>query len=87
MRKFLFLLAFAFTPLNAAADGFGFQTPSGNIYCNGWVSDGGAISCQIVNRTGHPPLPQPQSCSGIWGHSFFVDGVGSAGMGCDKAFP
>ncbi|SHI33728.1 DUF6636 domain-containing protein [Wenxinia saemankumensis] len=47
------LLALAAPP--AMADGFGFRTPSGNIYCNGSV-DGGDLSCTIVSRdTGSAP--------------------------------
>jgi hypothetical protein len=33
-----------------AADGFGFRTPSGNIYCNGSLQGGAVLGCSIVNR-------------------------------------
>jgi hypothetical protein len=32
------------------ADGFGFRTPTGNIYCNGSLEGGAELSCTIVNR-------------------------------------
>ncbi|MEQ8307082.1 MAG: hypothetical protein RIA09_11005 [Hoeflea sp.] len=73
-----------FLPNTAGADGFGFMTPSGNIYCNGMVSGGGSISCVIVNRSGTPPMPRPASCSGVWGHEFDLDGTGSARLTCGE---
>lgn len=45
-------------PLRVSADGFGFPTPSGNIYYNDWVRDGGAISCTIIEKGGSAPSSQ-----------------------------
>ncbi|MCT4559483.1 MAG: hypothetical protein N4A61_15655 [Pelagimonas sp.] len=67
----------------AGADGFGFQTPSGNIYCNGHITGGGGISCVIVNRSGALAAPRPGSCSGVWGHDFNLDARGPASLSCN----
>lgn len=80
-RAFLFLVISL--PVSAIADGYGFQTPSGNIYCNGAVI-GSSIDCQIVERSGTPPLPKPASCKKSWGHSFALDATGPARMNCEK---
>lgn len=69
-------------PIAASADGFGFMTPSGNIYCNGYVSGGGGISCTIVKKSNGPAEPKPSSCNGVWGHVFDLEGRGKAGMSC-----
>ena len=61
------LLAFAAPPL--LADGFGFRTPSGNIYCNGSVG-GGDLGCTIVNRD-PGSAPAGLSCPG--GNELHVD--------------
>nr|WP_157747434.1 DUF6636 domain-containing protein [Cohaesibacter sp. ES.047] len=58
------------------------MTPSTNIYCNGYVSNGGGIDCTIVSRQGAPAMPRPKSCSGTWGHAFSVEGSGRATMSC-----
>jgi len=34
----------------ALADGLGFRTPSGNIYCNGSLQGGAELTCLIINR-------------------------------------
>ncbi|WP_157967491.1 DUF6636 domain-containing protein [Cohaesibacter intestini] len=81
MKRLLLLLIFL-APLPAWADGFGFETPSGNIYCNGHISDGGGISCEIVVRQGPPARPKPSSCRQSWGHSFSLQGSGSAELIC-----
>ena len=75
-----FLLAAFFALATPAhADGFGFQTPSGNIYCNGFVSDGGGIDCSIVERNPGPPAqPRPVNCNASWGHTFSLNGRGGA---------
>ena len=65
MRCFLGLMTLALTTGAVMADGFGFMTPSGNIYCNGFVSGGGAIDCTIVSRSGEFALPKPASCAGL----------------------
>lgn len=73
-------------PSSAAADGYGFMTPSGNIYCNGAVevSD---ISCTIVERSDPPAQPRPGSCAGTWGHTFSLKASGQATLSCDDAPP
>lgn len=75
---------FVAAPDTAKGDGFGFMTPSKNINCNGWVSDGGGIDCTIVNKSGTPPSAKPQSCAGVWGHAFSLYGNGKAEMRCEK---
>ncbi|WP_422370649.1 DUF6636 domain-containing protein [Hoeflea sp.] len=69
-------------PNAAGADGYGFMTPSGNIYCNGAIDGGGYISCTIVARKGGPAMPKPASCSGVWGHEFELDATGPARLAC-----
>ena len=81
--KRLFWLLLLTLPTSAHADGFGFMTPSGNIFCNGHVSGGGGIACTIVSRNGPPAMPKPASCNQVWGHEFSVDGSGRATMLCD----
>lgn len=68
-------------PTIAQADGFGFMTPSGNIYCNGAVTIGG-LDCVIVNRQGPPALPRPPSCNQYWGHEFSIKDTGRVEMRC-----
>lgn len=48
MRYLLLCLLCLATP--AVAEGFGFRTPSGNIYCNGSMFGGARLDCSIVNR-------------------------------------
>lgn len=79
----LFLFVFLLGTLNANADGFGFMTPSGNIYCNGYISGGGGLSCTIVSRSGPPAMPKPGACTGVWGHNFELEGSGPAEMSCN----
>lgn len=85
MRCLLGLLTLALTTGPVLADGFGFMTPSGNIYCNGQVSGGGVVDCTIVSRSGEFALPKPASCAGVWGHEFTLEGSGSATMKCGGA--
>ncbi|MEO4043609.1 DUF6636 domain-containing protein [Hoeflea sp. CAU 1731] len=85
VRGFLVVLTLSLTTGSAFADGFGFMTPSGNIYCNGFVSGGGAIDCTIVSRSGEFALPKPASCVGLWGHEFMLEGSGPASMACGGA--
>ena len=81
----LLSLLFMALALPAHADGFGFQTPSGNIFCNGFVSGGGGISCSIVQRNPGPPaLPRPANCAASWGHTFSLNARGPAMMLCDR---
>lgn len=64
------------------ADGYGFRTPSTNIYCNGSM-EGGDISCTIVERSSGPAAPRPASCTGNWGHTFSLDRNGPARIECN----
>lgn len=67
----------------AYADGYGFRTPSGNIYCNGAV-EMSEISCTIVSRSSGPALPRPASCTGNWGHTFSLKARGMPRVECDN---
>ena len=78
------MAALAGGPTAAFADGYGFMTPSGNIYCNGAIDGGGYISCTIVSRNGGPAAPKPGSCSGVWGHEFDLDSTGPAKIVCGR---
>ena len=49
MRIFLTVLFLLGSTTSVLPDGFGFRTPSGNIYCNGGL-DGAHVDCVIVNR-------------------------------------
>ncbi|MEM9047525.1 MAG: DUF6636 domain-containing protein [Pseudomonadota bacterium] len=69
---------------SASADGFGFRTPSGNIFCNGSV-DAGELSCSISVRNGPTPLPRPASCEAGWGHHFLLYQTGKVEMECGRA--
>ncbi|MBO6510199.1 MAG: hypothetical protein JJ979_17255 [Roseibium sp.] len=80
MRASIFFLFLMLSP--AHADGFGFMTPSGNIYCNGQVSGGGQLSCTIIERSGQPAAPRPTNCQGTWGHEFKLDGNGPLELIC-----
>ena len=82
MKAAIFCCVVGFPPI-AAADGYGFMTPSGNIYCNGEVQ-ASTIHCVIVERSGTPPVRQPAACSGIWGHHFTLRANGVAEMSCGK---
>lgn len=80
--KRLFWILLLLAPSHGWADGFGFETPSGNIYCNGHISGGGGIYCEIVERHGPPASPRPPSCHQSWGHSFALEGSGQARLTC-----
>ncbi|MWD28300.1 hypothetical protein E0K89_012510 [Aquicoccus sp. SCR17] len=77
-RIALFMIASASA---AQADGYGFRTPSGNIYCNGSI-EGGEIGCSIVERSGPPAAPDPGACSGVWGHHVQLGPTGPAQVVC-----
>ncbi|MHA6345412.1 DUF6636 domain-containing protein [Roseivivax sp. CAU 1761] len=83
MQRLLFigLLGLA---TGARADGYGFMTPSGNIYCNGAV-EASEITCTIVERSGPPAMARPGNCSASWGHEFHLRASGPARMGCSRA--
>ncbi len=87
--KRILLLALLCLPSAVVADGFGFQTPSGNIFCNGYIGNGngGEIYCSIVERSGELSLPRPSSCAGVWGHEYGVQGSGPAIMSCESTRP
>lgn len=80
MRWFVMILV-ALQPAIAWAEGYGFRTPSRNIYCNGSV-DGGDITCVIVERNGPPALPQTTPCDGVWGHHYSLNRQGPAFLTC-----
>lgn len=83
MRHLIFAALLAL-PCAASADGYGFMTPSGNIYCNGSV-EGSDISCSIINRNAGPPaLPRPSNCSATWGHEFNLGRTGPATLSCSN---
>lgn len=65
----------------ASAEGYGFRTPSANIYCNGSI-DAGEIGCSIVVRHGPPAQPDPGGCSAVWGHHVQLDRTGPARVVC-----
>lgn len=69
------------TATGAMADGYGFRTPSGNIYCNGAV-EAGEIGCSIVERSGPPAAPDTEACPSVWGHHVDLDRNGPARMVC-----
>ena len=75
-------VALALCTQPAGADGFGFMTPSGNIYCNGFISGGGGIDCWVINRQGPPAQPWPGTCQQSWGHAFSLNGTGPARLTC-----
>lgn len=68
----------------ASAEGYGFRTPSGNIYCNGSMQ-AGQIGCNIVERSGPPAMPDTGACSGVWGHRVELDATGPARVVCGPA--
>lgn len=74
----LFLLA-----RPALADVIQFETPSGNIQCSvGLGADFSDISCDIIDRSGPPALPRPDSCTGTWGHRFTMLETGPVQVEC-----
>lgn len=84
MRKLL-ALCFVCVSSPAAADGYGFRTPSGNIYCNGAVLDS-FIDCSIVDVSTYS-VPRPTDCTGVWGHTFSMNRDGSAEISCSSKRP
>lgn len=84
--KRYFLLAALLAPAPVLADGYGFMTPSKNIYCNGSVLDGD-MGCTIVNRSGPPAAPRPLDCGGYWGHDFNLSATGPAYLTCSDYAP
>ena len=82
----LFFIVVLMVPIAAAADGYGFMTPTGNIYCNGAV-EVSEISCTIVERSGPPTQTKPVSCAGTWGHTFNLTATGQAMLSCESNPP
>ena len=80
-RALVVLIALA---SQANADGYGFMTPSGNIFCNGSIEGTSEITCTIVERSGPPAMPDPGMCNGVWGHQFSLDAVRPARVECAK---
>jgi hypothetical protein len=75
------LMTFALS-LPAMADGFGFRTPSGNIYCNGGL-DGAHVDCVIVNREGGS-APPGYSCPAGREFEVGLEERGPARAGCGR---
>lgn len=73
----LAVVLFVATATTAGAEGYGFRTPSGTIHCDGSIG-GDGISCPIVQRSGPPAAPDPDSCSGVWGRHVSLGGTGAA---------
>lgn len=78
------LAALLLCPLSAQADGFGFRTPSGNIYCNGFVSGGGGIDCVIVNREAGSAPAAIGTCPAGREFEVSLDATGPARPSCGK---
>ncbi len=68
----------------AKAEGYGFRTPSGNIYCNG-LTEAGEITCTIVERSGPPAAPDTGECPAVWGHRITLNRTGPARSICGPA--
>lgn len=83
MTRIIALCLFA-AATEASAEGYGFRTPTGNIYCNGSM-EAGEISCSIVERSGPPAMPDTGACSAFWGHHFQLDRIGPARIVCGPA--
>jgi hypothetical protein len=84
MKEHIALFFFLALPTSSIADGYGFMTPSGNIFCNGAV-ERSAISCTIVERMDPPARPRPASCTATWGHTFNLSATGEAELACTDA--
>lgn len=83
MRRIAVCLALLLVGGPAAADVFGFETPSGNIDCSvGLESDYADIICTIHQRNGPPALPAPAGCTEDWGHIFELQERGPTRMVC-----
>ncbi len=80
----LAFLCLAATTTGASAEGYGFRTPTGNIYCNGSI-EAGEIGCSIVERSGPPAMPDTGACSAFWGHHVQLSQTGPATVVCGAA--
>ena len=65
------------SPVVASAQD-GFQSPSGNIFCE---PDGETIRCDLVNFTFAKP-PRPRDCDTDWGHAYSVGPRGASSVLC-----
>jgi len=83
MKKLLAFLLIT-TATQVSAEGYGFRTPSGNIYCNGSV-EGSEIGCSIVERNGPPAQADTGACPGVWGHHIQLGPTGPAIVVCGGA--
>jgi hypothetical protein len=82
MKRFSALAtAFAVIAAPAAADGLGFRTPSGNIYCNGGMETP-HLYCVIVNRE---PGSAPDGCPAGRQFDAFIEEHGRATGQCGRA--
>lgn len=86
MKAVCTFLGFLLLAMSAQAEGYGFRTPSGNIYCNGSI-EAGDISCTIAERSSGPVLPRPSWCNGYWGHTFTLTRRGPVQMECSQYAP
>ncbi len=83
MRR-VFIAVLALAAVEAQADVFTFQTPSGNIQCSvGLEVDGSDIRCVVIERGGPPAAPRPAWCASDWGHVFFMRNRGLVEMSCE----
>ena len=86
MRPSFPLLAFLLSLLAGAAhaegSGIGLQTPSKNIGCQFFATDGRAtLRCDILETSAAMP-PRPADCEGEWGHSFEMEVKGTVARIC-----
>ena len=79
--KHFFALCLIGTATVALADGYGFRTPTGNVYCNGSI-EGGEMYCSIVERSGPPAMADTGDCSAFWGHHVQLERTGPARVIC-----
>lgn len=81
---YLFMMTFGLA-VPAAADGFGFRTPSGNIYCNGSLDGGAQVGCVIVNREAGSEPAGFGTCPAGREYSVGISETGRVSGGCGKA--
>lgn len=85
MKKYLpVVISLTFIPSPVFSDVWTFETPSENVQCVvgqeiGVLSD---ISCTIIEKSGPPAKPRPNSCQEGWGHTFSMRENGPVEMIC-----
>ncbi|MBO9422378.1 peptidoglycan-binding protein [Labrenzia sp. R4_2] len=85
MKKYLpVVISLTFIPSPVFSDVWTFETPSENVQCVvgqeiGVLSD---ISCTIIEKSGPPAKPRPNSCQEGWGHTFSMREKGPVEMIC-----